>query len=85
MSETTSKIEASGMKWEVVVTKWDDGVYTVHAETKDQMPYHHYVYDPLWEGEHHPTSEEITEMLDEQVEHDSESAWESVVHNYYSA
>jgi hypothetical protein len=84
MTETSMKVQSAGMKWDVIVTKWGEGDFSVFAETSDKDPYHHYLYDPLWQGDYEPKAEEIAELIDAQVEKDAEAAWESSLQRYYS-
>ena len=83
VSERQTKIKAVGITWDVTVTLWEDQMWTAYAISLD-AEFTTYEYDPLYEGDHEPSDDEIIDLLDGRVESDSENAWESYLSNYYS-
>jgi hypothetical protein len=82
--ERKAVMKVAGLNWNVEVVRWSTDSYSVHAMTTDQMPYHYYCYDPVWEGPSMPTDKEIAEAIDYAVEKDAEDAWESRLERFYS-
>jgi len=76
-------VKSTGVTWRVIVTLWEDQMWTIFAESLD-AEFTTYQYDPLWEGDHEPTEQEIIDLLDERIEADNDSAWESQVRRFYS-
>lgn len=82
--ERTTTVKCWDIDWSVTVTLWEDGQWTIFAEGGDRWRGVSQ-YDPLWEGDHDPTDEEISTLLEAQLEAEAESAWESRCEKFYSA
>jgi hypothetical protein len=78
--ETTAKVW--GITWKVVVTLWEDQVWTIFAESLD-AEFTSYTFDPLWEGDHEPDDKEVFDKLDEAMQIEAETRWESFLSSYY--